>query len=48
MNIRNIAIGGALCLALVTGGVTVAQNVNPHRHPNLAAAQRLRRGNAAA
>jgi hypothetical protein len=41
MNIRNIAIGGALCLALVTGGVTVAQNVNPHRHPNLAAAQRL-------
>ncbi len=41
MNFRNKAMGGALCLALVTGSVTVAQNVNPHRHPNLAAAQRL-------
>ncbi|MGA8728833.1 MAG: hypothetical protein WB608_08795 [Terracidiphilus sp.] len=41
MNFRKLTLGAALCLALVTGGVTVAQNVNPHRHPNLAAAQRL-------
>ncbi|MGO9437537.1 MAG: hypothetical protein ACLPH3_13580 [Terracidiphilus sp.] len=41
MTLRKLTIGSALTLALVAGGVTVAQNVNPHRHPNLAAAQRL-------
>ena len=41
MNTRNASLGAALCLGLLTGGVTIAQNVNLHRHPNLAAAQRL-------
>ncbi|HSZ16056.1 MAG TPA: hypothetical protein VK764_03075 [Terracidiphilus sp.] len=41
MKTRNVVLGSALCLGLFTGGVTIAQNVNPHRHPNLAAAQRL-------
>ena len=41
MTLRKLTLGAALSLALVAGGVTVAQNVNPHRHPNLAAAQRL-------
>ncbi|MFZ0746586.1 MAG: hypothetical protein WAM85_19420 [Terracidiphilus sp.] len=41
MKIRNLALGTTLCLALVTGGVTIAQDVNGHRHPNLAQAQRL-------
>ncbi len=27
--------------SLLAGGVAIAQNVNPGRHPNLAAAQRL-------
>jgi len=34
-----------LCVILLCGGIAIAQkpaqNVNPHRHPNLAAAQRL-------
>jgi hypothetical protein len=39
-------LGGAIGLGIVTGGIMVAQappqrNVNPNRHPNLAAAQRL-------
>jgi hypothetical protein len=41
MSKRKLAFAVVLGLGLVTGGVTVAQNVNPHRHPNLAAAQRL-------
>jgi len=41
MTLRKLTLGAALSLALVAGGVTVAQNVSPHRHPNLAAAQRL-------
>ena len=41
MNLRKLTLGTAMSLALVAGGVTVAQNVNSHRHPNLAAAQRL-------
>ncbi len=41
MSLRKLTVGTALTLALVAGGVTVAQNVNPHRHPNLAAAQHL-------
>ena len=40
-----LALGGVLSLALICGGVALAQkpkeNVSPHRHPNLAAAQRL-------
>jgi len=34
-----------LCVLLLCGGIAIAQkpveNVNPHHHPNLAAAQRL-------
>lgn len=41
MNLRKATLGSALCIGLLTGAVTVAQNVNPHRNPNLAAAQRL-------
>lgn len=40
-NARKLVLGSLLGLGLVAGSVTVAQNVNPHRHPNLAAAQRL-------
>jgi hypothetical protein len=42
-----LALGAVLSLALVCGGLAVAQmpkdNVNGHKHPNLAAAQRLSR-----
>ena len=41
MKIRNVILSSALVLGLAAGGVTVAQHVNPHRHPNLAAAQDL-------
>jgi hypothetical protein len=45
MTKTKLALGGVLSLALICGGVAVAQmpkdNVSPHRHPNLAAAQRL-------
>lgn len=41
MKTRNMLLGSALCVGLVSSGVVVAQNVNPHRHPNIAAAQRL-------
>ena len=41
MNKRNLALGLVLCLGSLTGGVLIGQGVNPHRHPNLAAAQRL-------
>jgi hypothetical protein len=41
MNIRKLALGTTLCLVSFAGGITIAQGVNPHRHPNLAAAQRL-------
>lgn len=41
MKIRNIVLSSALVLGLVAGGVTVAQDVSHHRHPNLAAAQDL-------
>jgi len=40
-NARKLVLGSLLGLGLIAGSVTVAQNVNPHRHPNLAAAQRL-------
>jgi hypothetical protein len=42
-----VALGGVLALAMIGGGVAVAQipkdNVSGHKHPNLAAAQRLSR-----
>lgn len=46
MNIRKVLLGGALGTGLIAGGVAIAQhppaeNVNPNRHPNIAAAQRL-------
>lgn len=45
MSKTKLALGGVLSLALICGGVAVAQmpkdNVNPHKHPNLAAAQRF-------
>ena len=39
-------VGSILGLSLATAGITIAQgqperNINPNRHPNLAAAQRL-------
>ncbi len=40
-NARKLVLGSLLGLGLIAGGVSVAQNVSPHRHPNLAAAQRL-------
>jgi hypothetical protein len=41
MNIRKLVLGSILSLGLFTSGILVGQNVNPGRHPNLAAAQRL-------
>lgn len=41
MKTRNLILGSVLCLGLFTSGVVVGQNVNPNRHPNLAAAQDL-------
>jgi len=34
-------LGSVLGLGLFASGVVVGQNVNPNRHPNLAAAQRF-------
>ena len=46
MSLKRIVLGCAFSAALVAGGVAVAQhppvdNVSGHRHPNIAAAQRL-------
>jgi hypothetical protein len=44
MKVRSIVFGSIICAGLIAGGFTLAQparNVNPERHPNLAAAQRL-------
>jgi hypothetical protein len=45
MTKTKVALGGVLTLAMICGGVAVAQmpkdNVSSHKHPNLAAAQRL-------
>jgi hypothetical protein len=41
MNVRNVVLGSALALGFFIGGVTVANAVDPERHPNLAAAQAL-------
>ncbi|HXY23284.1 MAG TPA: hypothetical protein VEI73_01440 [Candidatus Acidoferrum sp.] len=45
MTKTKLALGGTLALALICGGVAVAQkpveDISGKRHPNLAAAQRL-------
>jgi hypothetical protein len=41
MHLRKVTLGAVAAIALVAGGFTAAQNINPHRHPNLAAAQSL-------
>ncbi len=46
MKIGKYVLGSCLGLGLIAGGVAVAQhppaeNVSPHRHPNITAAQRL-------
>lgn len=41
MKTRNMVLGTALSVSLFAGGVLTGQTVNPHRHPNLAAAQRF-------
>jgi hypothetical protein len=41
VNLRKVILSGALVLGLAASAITIAQNVNPNRHPNLAAAQRL-------
>jgi hypothetical protein len=44
MKVRSIVFGSIISAGLIAGGFTLAQparNVNPARHPNLAAAQRL-------
>jgi hypothetical protein len=46
MNVNRVLLAGALGIGLIAGGVAIAQhppaeNVNPNRHPNIAAAQRL-------
>ncbi len=38
---RRLLLGSVLSLGLFASGVVVGQNVNPNRHPNLAAAQRF-------
>jgi len=47
MQKTKLTLGGVLSLALVCGGLAVAQmpkdNVSGHKHPNLAAAQHLSR-----
>ncbi len=46
MNVNKFFLAGTLGLGLIAGGVAIAQhppaeNVNPNKHPNIAAAQRL-------
>jgi hypothetical protein len=47
MTKTKVTLGGVLALAMICGGVAVAQmpkdNVSGQKHPNLAAAQRLSR-----
>jgi hypothetical protein len=38
MKTRNLFLSGVLAVGLVASGVTIAQRVDPVRHPNLAAA----------
>lgn len=44
MNTRNLALGGVLGVGLLAAGILIAQNppaenIDPNRHPHLAAAQ---------
>lgn len=46
MNVNRVLLAGTLGLGLIAGGAAIAQhppaeNVNPNKHPNIAAAQRL-------
>lgn len=46
MSIRKLVLSSCLGFGFIAGGVAIAQrppaeNVSPHRHPNIAAAQRL-------
>jgi hypothetical protein len=46
MSYRRVLLGSIAAVGLVVGGITIAQgpperNINPGKHPNLAAAQRL-------
>jgi hypothetical protein len=44
MQVRTFVFGSIIAAGLVAGGLTIAQparDVNPNKHPNLAAAQRL-------
>ena len=46
MNVRKTVLGSALGIGVLACGITLAQgpperDINPNRHPNLAAAQRL-------
>ncbi len=41
MKTRNVLIGTVLGIGLFASGMIAAQDINAHRHPNLAAAQRL-------
>jgi hypothetical protein len=41
MKVRNIVFGAVAGAALLTSGFLAGQDVSAHRHPNLAAAQRL-------
>jgi hypothetical protein len=38
---RKLLMGSVLGLGLFASGIMVGQNINPNRHPNLAAAQRF-------
>jgi hypothetical protein len=45
MKNRNLVLGGALGVGLLAGGILIAQNppapdIDPHRHPHLAQAQK--------
>jgi hypothetical protein len=41
MKKAKLALGSVVAATLLCGGMVLAQSVNPHRHPNLAAAQRF-------
>jgi len=45
MNVRNLVFGSVIGMGLIAGGIVMAQgppaeNIDPARHPHLAAAQR--------
>ncbi len=41
MNLRKAVLSGMIGVGLFAAGVITAQQINPNRHPNLAAAQRM-------